>query len=215
MMSIRSFIYDRIVVDKYTEYMNKHFLEAIEDGASILDIGVGTGYSMIKNTDLIKNKDVKIDGIDIDEDYCAACQMNINGANLQNNMTVNKINIYSYNTEKKYDYVLFSDSYAVIPDVHTMIEHCKSYLKPTGKIIILTTLDDEVTLTKLLVKPRLVYFTLCDFGKVTTKAEFVYNIEHENNLNIDDIKCIYSRSVPFYGEIKSYMTKLSVTSVKR
>ena len=29
MMSIRSFIYDRIVVDGYTEFMNKVFLEAI------------------------------------------------------------------------------------------------------------------------------------------------------------------------------------------
>jgi len=210
LQALRIFIYDYLVVAKYTEFMNKVFLETIDDKSSILDIGIGTGLSMINNHLLLQKKQLSIDGIDIDPDYVHACQENIEKKKLNDRLTVNKINIYNYETSKKYDYVLFSDSYAVIPNVHLMIEHCKKYLKPNGKIVVLTTLEDDVTVMKLFVKPRLLYVTLCDFGKVTSKAEFVYKIEHENKLEVDEISCIYQRAIPVYGEIKSYMVKLAL-----
>jgi 2-polyprenyl-3-methyl-5-hydroxy-6-metoxy-1,4-benzoquinol methylase len=209
---VRNYIYNQLVILNYTEFMNKVFLESIEDKASILDIGIGTGLSMTINHALIKEKGLNIDGIDIDPAYCTACDENIKASNLEENMTISKVNIYDYNPMKKYDYVLFSDSYAVIPNVHHMIDHCKRYLKPNGQIVILTTLEDEPTPVKIILKPRLIYFTLCEFGKVTTKLEFMHRIQTENSLKVKECNLIYYRNIPLYGEIKSYMTKLLVTT---
>ncbi len=208
----RSILYDSMVVQNYTEKMNQIFLNTIPDGATILDIGIGTGTSMTRNAALIKQKRVVIDGIDVDADYIATCEQNIKAVGLEEFMTVTNVNIYEFETEKKYDYVLFSDSYAVIPEVHNMIEHSKRYLKPNGQIIILTTLEDEVYPFRVMVKPRIVYFTMVEFGKVTTKAEFVDKIENENKLRIDELKIIVQKSFPWYGQIKSYMAKLSLPS---
>lgn len=208
---IRTWLYDLVVVNYYSEHIQKIFLKSIPDHAEILDIGIGTGLSMVANKVIIQKKDLHIDRIETDADYLTACQRYITSYFLEKYMTIRKMNIYNYITEKKYDYILFSDSsYAVIPQVHLMIDHCKRYLKPgTGQIIILTTLEDEITCLKLLLKPRLFYFTSIDFGKVTTKAEFIAKIEHENQLAIEELKCISTKNFWVYGDIKSYMAKLS------
>ena len=207
---MRSILYDGMVVQNYTEVMNKIYLDSIPDGSSILDIGIGTGTSMTRNAEHIRKKNLQIDGIDIDADYIATCNQNIEAAGLQDLMTVTNISIYDYETEKKYDYVLFSDSYAVIPDVHNMMEHCKRYLKPNGQLVILTTLDDVATPFKVALKPRIVNFTLVDFGKVTTKEYFIREVENTNKFHIDELKCIVHKHIPIYGEVKSYMAKLSL-----
>jgi precorrin-6B methylase 2 len=207
---VRTFLYDFIIVN-YAENLNHTFLKSIPDNSSILEVGIATGLSLIKNRALIQKKKLSIDGIELDSDYIEACQRNIASNNLETLLKVTKMNLYNYLTEKKYDYILFSESYSVIPHVHILIEHCKRFLKQnTGKIIVLTTLEDEITMMKLLIKPRLYYFTTIDFGKVTTKAEFIAKIEHENEMIIDELKCIWNVSLPYvYGEIKAYMVKLS------
>lgn len=206
---LRTFLYDLFIV-KYAEALNHSFLKSIPDNSTILDVGIGTGLSMINNRLLIQRKKLNIDCIEMDSDYIAACQKNIQDYKLENYLSVSKMNLYNYVTDKKYDFILFSESYSIIPNVHILIEHCKRFLKPiTGKIIILTTLEDEITMFKLFIKPRLYYFTSIDFGKVTTKREFIAKIEHENDLIINELKCIWQQSLIVYGDIKAYMIKLS------
>jgi 2-polyprenyl-3-methyl-5-hydroxy-6-metoxy-1,4-benzoquinol methylase len=206
---IRNLLYDFMVVSNYTENMNLYFLSKIENNTKILDIGIGNGSAMTNNSDIIKNKSLHITGIDIDKYTLSICNQNIKNKSLESYMITKNINIYDLYIDK-YDYILFSDSYAVIPNVHIMINHCKKYLKENGKIIILTTLEDYATYIKLLIKPNIIYFTGIDFGKVTMKDEFIKNIQNINEMEIIEFDEIFYGKIPLYGEIKSYFITLSI-----
>ena len=205
---LKSYIYDMILVS-YTSSMNRYFLKSIPIGSQILDIGIGTGKAMTNNGDIIKEKNLKIIGYDIDPYYIEQCRNHIVTQKLENYIQVKLKDIYKEDSDLKVDYVIFSDSYAVIPDVDKMINYCCRFLKDDGCIIVLTTLDDTNWLLnyKKIIKPKIKYFTTLEFGKVTTVDKFRKNIL-DNNLQIKKIDKIYDKWYFGYGQVKSYMINI-------
>lgn len=86
-------------------------------------------------------------------------------------------------SNEKYDTIIFSSSFMLMPDQKEAIEIAKSLLTPGGRIYFVMTLyDKKKGLTEKL-KPIIKDFTTIDFGKVTYENEFD-NILKEGKLNV-------------------------------
>jgi predicted O-methyltransferase YrrM len=100
----------------------KSFLNSIPNGSVVLDIGIGTCYAYTTNHDILKSKSIKIVGVDIDSDYINIAKHGMIDADLESHVKRVLSDIYKVTSNvivpKSFDYVIFSDSYSVIPNVH-------------------------------------------------------------------------------------------------
>ena len=68
----------KLIIDSVTNYCYKNCLEYFTPDSTILDVGIGNGV-MLKNYHmLIKDKTLKITGIDINKSYLNHCDSLIN-----------------------------------------------------------------------------------------------------------------------------------------
>jgi len=68
---IRSFIYDSLIL-RLTSRWYAEVLRRVPEGATLLDVGIGTAGALLANGDLVKRKCMRVVGIDIDADYIRA-----------------------------------------------------------------------------------------------------------------------------------------------
>ena len=174
---IRIFFYNFWLCNEYlsvsTPYLYRTMLHRLQDNQSILEVGVGTGIPIFKNLDLIKQKNINIHGIDIDKDYTEYC------SSLFVNEKQISIEIKDlFTITETYDVILFSESLPVIPRhiMELMLEHCKTILKPNGKIIFLNNLimKNQQIHPLALLKPYIKYipFVWIDFGEAIVMDDF-------------------------------------------
>jgi len=174
--NVRNFFYDLHINN--TPRIYKYVLENnhIKDNTSILEVGIGNGTCIKKNARLIKNKNLHIDGIDIDEDYIQKCNEVIIENNLDKNVTVRYENLFDLDEKKKYNYIFFTESYPVIPEeiMIDMMKKSKNLLKPGGKVIFIHNLEKTHTFIRDYLKPKLKYvpFLWVDFGRLSTHNDF-------------------------------------------
>ena len=202
LLSYIKFFFYNYFVGHYTQKLYKNFLRKIPEESVVLDIGIGNGFSLIKNSDLIKSKKIKVVGIDIDSPSINLANTFIKENKLEDLIEAHNQNIYNYKTKEKYDYIYFSNSYSVIPNVHEMIDHVKdNYLKKDGEIVISTTIENNFNFVKQTVKPNMKYlFFGIDFGRLTLMKNFVNTIR-ENKLFINYLENSYHNWYPFWGNI--------------
>jgi ubiquinone/menaquinone biosynthesis C-methylase UbiE len=172
---LRPLIYDTIVGYFYTKQVIGKILDTVPDNSRILDVGIGTGYTYTKNADIIKKKNIRIVGVDIDDEYVRQAKHAMIDASLDEYVNVIRGDIYevknSLLSDKSFDYVMFSDSYAVIPNVHGMCTFCEKFLKPSGSMLVTSTLFEEYNYYVNWIKERIVCVTTIDFGKMMIKSE--------------------------------------------
>jgi len=136
---------------------------------SILDVGTGTGLGLHSIIDKISS-DTIIQGVDIDKDYIQAAQKRFKNIS---NVTMNEKNFYEFeNSKEKFDLIIFSSSFMLMPYREKAIDIAKSMLNPKGKIVFLMTLYENKRRFKFIekVKPYLKYATSIDFGKITYES---------------------------------------------
>ena len=85
MENIKNNLYNEII-GSYSKDLYKNFFEKIPNNSCILDIGIGNGYAICENSDLINEKNLKIIGIDIDFSSILTCRENVNKNNLNSNI---------------------------------------------------------------------------------------------------------------------------------
>ena len=73
---MRSWIYDTAIT-QLTGCGYRAVLDRVPHGASLLDVGVGTGAALALQADIIRERDLHIDGIDIDPDYLKRCRKRV------------------------------------------------------------------------------------------------------------------------------------------
>jgi ubiquinone/menaquinone biosynthesis C-methylase UbiE len=193
------------VMGNTTKHLYPSFFKSIPSNSNILDIGIGTGI-VTKNADTIKKKHLHITGIDINKHYLDICHKKIEDWDLHSNIKTYYGNIFNYNTDIKYDYVLFCDSYSVIPNVNDIIDHTTKYLAENGKIVVITTLDDEGGLLysfRKWIKPRLVNFIGTEFGELISYNSIINTFQKK--YCISDCKIIKNKWFPIYGRVTIYM----------
>tara|TARA_B100001248_G_C27377798_1_gene455266 strand:+ start:865 stop:1530 length:666 start_codon:yes stop_codon:yes gene_type:complete len=194
-----------LIVSKYTILLYKNFLKKIPNDSTVLDIGIGNAYSLVKNSDLLVKKNIKIVGIDIDQTSINQANILINDNKLEEYIKAKCINIYDLNHEEKFDFVYFSNSYSVIPGIDEMINFVSNnFLLSNGKIALSTTLDNRTNYLKEYLKPKLKNFFLgIDFGRHIIIDQFLNNVV-KNKLSIDNIENVYQTWVPLWGNIDIY-----------
>ena len=198
---VKSYIYD-LFVTPYTYPLLKSVYESLPNNSKILDVGIGTGTAVIENKDIIIRKNFFITGIDINKDYIDKCNQNIEKYDLYNYIEVIQNTVFLLETYKKFDIILFSDSYAVIPEVEKMVEFCNNtFLRKNGSVIIITALFETKNVFLEWIKQNFCYLTSIDLGRMVTKDE-IYKFKPSINF----LKSYY---FPFFGNIKMYSVKIN------
>lgn len=176
---IRATIYD-FVITKMTSVWYRAVLEGIPDNSRVLDVGIGTGASLLANKDIIKRKNLTFVGVDYDDDYVERCQSLIKSNSMQSSITVFSQSFYDFGkvglTAKQapFDVVYFSGSLMIMPDPVGALAHAVSLLKDRKKNCVYTTQTFEQTKNPLMevIKPLLKFITTIDFGRVTYEKDF-------------------------------------------
>jgi 2-polyprenyl-3-methyl-5-hydroxy-6-metoxy-1,4-benzoquinol methylase len=78
---IRSFIYDTLIL-RLTSRWYAEVLRRVPQGATLLDVGIGTAGALLANEDLVKRKGLRVVGIDIDADYIARARQRLRDSSL-------------------------------------------------------------------------------------------------------------------------------------
>jgi SAM-dependent methyltransferase len=173
-----------------TPNLYNYSINKLKNNSKVLDFGCGNGicYKNDNVIDTIKNKNLQIVGIDIDEVYVKQCSERIINSNLEKNVTIKLMNIFNYqleNNEDKFDYVIFSESAPLLSNelLVNIIKYIDNNLiKKDGKIIFINNLTDESSPMKIY-KPYLKYISLIDFGRLLSDQEF-FDIGKNMNKNV-------------------------------
>ena len=73
---MRAWIYDRLFKNLSSTWY-KHVIEYLPENSKVIDVGVGTGSSLLSQLDLLRQKKLSWTGIDINAPYLASCQEKI------------------------------------------------------------------------------------------------------------------------------------------
>lgn len=178
-----------------THEMYKMMLDRIPNGAKILEVGIGNGTCIDKNAELIKDKKLHIDGIDIDEEYLEVCNLKITANGLNDQVTARKqdLIVLDETVYGKFDYIFFMESFPVIPTpiMKRMISNCRNLLNAGGKLVFVHNLVVKKNPVHAFFKPKLINipFVWVDFGKLTSHDEWDVFCK-ECNIIQDKKECI-------------------------
>ena len=173
-MCLKTFFYD-IMFHKgnpiSTQWGYYEILKLLPNDITILDVGVGDGiyFTNYKVINLIKGKNIKIHGIDIDPHSLLVCNKRILKNNLENHVKVELISLF--NIKDKYDYILFMESFPVIENdlFINFLEHSKMLAKKEIFLYHNLIQNDEYSEIFSFTKRTVLYYiTFNDFGKLTT-----------------------------------------------
>ena len=191
-------------------FLYEQVLNNVKSNSVILDIGIGNGsYFNNENVvSIIKSKNLKIQGVDLNKEYIDMCNKRITEKGLENYVSCVYKNITTSKISIKYDYIFFIQSFPVIPNeiMKSILSVCNKILKKDGSIIFVHNLTNK----KNTIKEYIKYFTTVDFGKSTTISEFNDFIKILN-YKIVKAECIYYNTLG--GHIKLLANYYNANSV--
>lgn len=175
-------------------------LSRIPNNSRILDVGIGTATALVANASIIREKNLYVKGVDIDEDYVKTANALVKTAKMSDIVEVVHASIYDYDSKggdkskvvkEKYDCVYFSGSFMLLPDPVEAIKVVVGLLRDESRGKIFFTQTVEVVENRFLewVKPRLSYWTTIDFGKVTYQEQLEEVIK-EGGLTVESVSVI-------------------------
>jgi len=167
---IRSVIYDTLIL-RLTSRWYAEMLSRIPEGARLLDVGIGTAGALLANADLVKRKGQHITGIDIDADYIERARGRLQGSAVKDCIEARLESVYDHHGGP-YDAVCFSGSFMLLPEPGQALSHCRSLLKPDGRLYFTLTVQMKSARWMEVLKPMLKWVTSIDFGRVTYEDAF-------------------------------------------
>ena len=202
----KSLVYD-VVILRMTEKWYRAVLQRLDDGSIVLDVGIGTGGALLRCSDLIESKKLKVVGIDIDAAYVEAGKASIETARLSDKVSIDKVDVYEDKEKildlakemgatvnshgQVFDAVYFSGSFSLLPDPVKALQIVFEFLKHNadkgaksgGSIYITQTYQRRTPFFLPYAKPLLKYATTIDFGKLVKEDE-VLQIFKESGLEV-------------------------------
>lgn len=175
---MRAWIYDRLFYSLSKDWY-RAILSALPEGSRLLDVGVGTGSSLLSNADLVRSRSMTVEGIDINTSYLKACQEKIEANEVSDLISVREQSVYDLDPEDKYDAVYFSASFMLLPDQQEALKVVKACLKPGGHVCFTQTFETKRARLMELIKPLMYLFTSVHFGVVTYEEPFIQQLEDE------------------------------------
>ncbi|MDX1442682.1 MAG: class I SAM-dependent methyltransferase [Gammaproteobacteria bacterium] len=180
---MKSFIYDTVMRPLTSDWY-REVLERVPEGAHLLDIGIGTGGALARNAELLREKQLKITGVDIDAHYVKRAQKRFSRNDLSDLVQVRLESIYDHHGGP-YDAVYFASSFMLLPEPERALRHAISLLKPGGRIYFTQTFEEKHAPLMEKVKPLLGRLTTMEFGRVTYEEDFL-NVIRSAGLDVDE-----------------------------
>jgi precorrin-6B methylase 2 len=176
----RSQIYDFFII-RMTSRWYRMVLERLDEGALLLDVGIGTGSALCSNRHIIAGKKLRITGIDYDEDYVMKCGDNFRENQLQQTCKVQAASFYDWklggiegvDDVQGYDAAYFSGSLMLMPDSVGALRKAAECVKAGAPIYVTQTFQTRRSKLLEFMKPVLKWVTTIDFGTVSYESEFL------------------------------------------
>lgn len=184
---LRGLIYDAFF-QPLTSRWYREVLERLPDGATLLDVGIGTGGALADNAHLVRQKRLRITGIDIDPDYIERAHKNVRNAGLADHVEMRLESVYDHN-HREYDAVYFSASFMMLPEQKRALQHVSRMLKPGGRVFFTQTFSERRSRLLEKTKPLLKKLTTIEFGRVTYEQDFVHTLQ-EGGLQLEELTVI-------------------------
>lgn len=181
---MRAWIYDRALM-WLTPGWYGEVLERLPAGSRVLDVGIGTGGAIARNAQLIRAKDLRILGLDVDVDYLERCEQVLSRAGLSEYVTPRLESVYEHQGGP-YDAVYFSASFPLLPDPVRALQHVITLLAPDRRVFFTQTFHHRKSKVLEKLKPMLHRFTTMHFGRVTYEDDFRRVLE-EAGLELEEL----------------------------
>ena len=172
---MRAAIYDTALLP-LTSGWYQEVLSRLPAEAHLLDVGIGTGGALCRNARLVREKSIRVTGVDIDPAYVERAQRRVARTELDDHVDVHLQSVYDHQAEG-YDAVYFSASFMLLPDPVAALQHVMGLLNEDGRIYFTQTFEDRPSPFMERLKPLLKKLTTIDFGEVTYEEDFVETVE--------------------------------------
>jgi alpha-N-acetylglucosaminidase len=177
-------IYDALIVSM-TALWYRTALEAIPEGARVLDVGIGTATALARNASLVRDRKLRIVGVDYDASYVAHATRTIAASPIlrSSGTVVLCKSVYDdsllsaanaavdASPATLFDAVYFSGSLSLMPDPAGALRAVARVLAPGGVVIITQTFQRAPSRVLAAIKPLLKYLTTVDFGRLLLEAD--------------------------------------------
>jgi ubiquinone/menaquinone biosynthesis C-methylase UbiE len=180
---VRAWIYDRAFSGLTTNWY-REVLKRLPRGARLLDVGIGTGASLARSAQLVRERRLHVVGLDIDDTYLRRCRQRLADAVLARHVTVKLESVYDHH-DGPYDAVYFSASFMLLPEPVRALRHVSRLLAPGGRVYFTQTIHAKKSPVMERLKPLLHRITTIHFGRVTYEEEFVAAIR-QAGLQVDE-----------------------------
>lgn len=165
----RSKVYDVLILPMTTKWYEV-VLQQLPKTSTVLDVGIGTAGALVNCSKIVKDRELKIVGIDYDADYVVQAQRAIKQAGLQGSIQVFHKSVYDLKKEDgTFDAVYFSGSFTLLPDPCEALRVVRALTK--SRIYITQTYQRKSPPLLGYIKPLLKFITTIDFGKLTSEEE--------------------------------------------
>jgi SAM-dependent methyltransferase len=167
---VRSAVYDAAIVGLTADWY-RAVLDRLPTGCRLLDVGIGTGAALIANAALLREKDIRVTGVDVDAAYVHRCRRTIVENRLDRWITVRLESIDAH-AGGPYDAVYFSASFMLLPDPVGTLRHVRTLTTGDALVYFTQTFEHRRSRAVELAKPLLRRVTTIEFGRVTYEADF-------------------------------------------
>ena len=208
--NIPAWIYDQVITKLWTgpTYLKlfEHMQPRLDKYKRILDVGTGTGQPLYSIIDKFP-KDTQVVAIDIDKNYIKKATKLFKDVR---NVRVREQDFYELaDTKEKYDMIVFSNSFMLMPDTKRAIEVAKGLLNPGGRIFFLMTLYAKKKKFTEKFKPYLKYYTTIDFGNITYEWEFE-DLLRSSKLNINHKERLFYKFAPMWLLFRVFLVETEI-----
>lgn len=167
---MRARIFDAALLPLTTRWY-RAVLERLPPEARLLDVGIGTAGALCGNADIVRNRDLKVLGVDIDAHYIERAGQRIAEVGLQDHVQARLQSIYDCD-DAPFEAVYFSASFMLLPDPVAALKQVMAQLTPDGRVYFTQTFQEKRSRVMEKAKPLLKKLTTIDFGTVTYEADF-------------------------------------------
>ncbi|MFC1706143.1 class I SAM-dependent methyltransferase [Planctomycetota bacterium] len=172
-MTIRGAFYT-FLIRKFSVIHYRHLLQCLPRGAHVLDVGIGNGLMLDTLWATIREREIRLEGIDVHEAYLAECDRRIEANGLYDLVSCRLVDVATYlETEATVpDHVYFSASFMLLSDQDRVLQLLRQRLSPEARVHFALTLYRQRSRFLEWAKPKLKYVTTIDFGPVTYRDDF-------------------------------------------
>lgn len=175
---MRGWIYDT-AIKRLTSGWYREVLERLPQNARLLDVGIGTAGALLENRDLVREKNLRITGVDIDRDYVGRARKRVFKTDMVEHVDVLLESIYDH-SGGPYDAVYFAASFMLMPDPARALRHVSTLLAPESRVYFTQTFEEKPSKWVEKTKPLLKKVTTIDFGTVTYEQQFLDVLDQAN-----------------------------------